>query len=118
MTGMSHVAPESFVSVCQVLYGGLVDADAIWEDVAKRSPDQADMHVPGQKSDMLQRKVTAGLSAVGAGAGALGLAVGAKEVKRHGWKATPRLTRALVPVEVAGLGGELMATHILHGEAH
>lgn len=115
MTGMPR-APESFVAVCQVLYGDLVDPDAIWDDVAKRSPDQADVHVPGAPNDQLKRKVTASLSAVGAGAGALGLAVGAKEVRRHGWKGTPKLTRALVPVEVAGLGGELMATHILHGD--
>lgn len=64
-----------------------------------------------------KRGITAGLSAVGAGAGALGLAVGAKEIRRHGWRGTPRLTRALIPVEAAGLTGELMATKILHADA-
>ena len=135
MTGMSHVAPESFVSVCQVLYGGLVDADAIWEDVAKRSPDQADVHVPtaaqAQQRDRRTRQITAGLSAVGAAAGTAGLGYAGYKTGQA-YRATPktlsrprRLARAasheklgaaLIPLEVAGLGGELMATHILHGD--
>lgn len=115
MSSMRTV-PEQFVELCKSLYGDVVDPAVIWHEVTKISPDQADLHAQRAVSDQRKRKVTAGLSAVGAGAGALGLAVGAKEVARHGWKGTPRLTRALVPAEVAGLGGELMATKILHGD--
>jgi hypothetical protein len=82
------------------------------------------------KNDRKARAVTAGLSGVGAAAGTAGLAYAAHDVvnarklaklpetmrprvsPKIGWK-----TKALIPLEVAGLGGELMATHILHGDA-
>jgi hypothetical protein len=81
-------------------------------------------------NDRKARAVTAGLSGVGAAAGTAGLAYAAHDVvnarklaklpetmrprvsPKIGWK-----TKALIPLEVAGLGGELMATHILHGDA-
>lgn len=82
--------------------------------------------------DRRKRAITAGLSAVGAGAGAYGLGLGVHEARlkgreiapaaprlkqfRTGVKALPRRTKALIPLEAAGLGGELMATHILHGD--
>lgn len=109
--------PEDFTDLVEALYGGVVDPDVVWDEVFKLSPDQADLNAEEQRKDKLARRATAGLSAVGAGAGALGLAVGAREIRRHGWKNTPKLTRALVPVEVLGLGGELAATHILHSDA-
>jgi hypothetical protein len=81
-------------------------------------------------SDQTKRKVTAGLSAVGATAGAAGLgyaalktgqayrgAKGATRVKRLGAAVKhEKLGTALIPLEVAGLGGEIMATKILHGD--
>ena len=117
-------APPGFAAVCKALYGPEVDPQSVWEDVFKLTPDQADLNAhrtiatsaTGRISDRRKRQITAGLSTVGAGAGALGLAVGAKEVARHGWRNTPRLTRALVPAEIAGLGGEIAATKILHGD--
>lgn len=69
--------------------------------------------------DSRKRAVTAGLSAVGAGAGVGGLAYGAHDMRtavREGRK-IPLKTKALVPLEIAGLGGEVMATRILHGDA-
>ena len=99
---------DVLLEMAELVYGG-----AGAELVSKMNPTQSDV----ASKDRFKRKVTAGLSAVGAGAGALGLAVGAKEVARHGWKGTPKLTRSLLPVEVAGLGGELMATKILHGDS-
>lgn len=86
--------------------------------------------------DRSKRKMTAGLSAVGAGAGALGLAAAgneirtrAKEIKEAtpevnharalaaGFRKTPRLTKLLLPAEVVGLGGEVMSTKILHNDS-
>lgn len=71
-----------------------------------------------KKNDSRQRAVTAGLSAVGAAAGVGGLAYGAHDMTRavRAGKKVPLKTKALVPLEVAGLGGELMATKILHGD--
>lgn len=87
------------------------------------------------EKDRRKRSLTAGLSAVGAGAGALGLAAAGNEIRRNtkreglaqglkgmkalkaGYKTTPRLTRLLLPAEVAGLSGEVMATKILHHDS-
>jgi hypothetical protein len=68
------------------------------------------------KTSTRTRAVTAGLSAVGAGAGIGGLAYGAHDMAAavRAGKKIPLKTKALVPLEVAGLGGELMATKILH----
>ena len=110
--------------VVELLYGGGgSDIIAKMESgVAKMNPTQSDLAA----KDRRKRSITAGLSAVGAGAGGLGLAAAGNEVRRNtkkagslvrGFKSTPKLTRALLPVEVAGLGGELMATKILHGDA-
>jgi hypothetical protein len=96
-----------FTEVMGLLFGDAVDPREAY-DISKKKK--------GIVSDRTERKLTAGLSAIGAGAGALGLAVGAKEVRRHGWKGTPKLTRALIPVEMAGLTGEVLATKILHGD--
>jgi hypothetical protein len=72
---------------------------------------------PG-KDDRNTRAVTAGLSAIGATAGVGGLAYGGHDMVRamRARKKIPLKTKALVPLEVAGLGGEIMATKILHGD--
>lgn len=94
--------------------------------IAKANPDGADLSVGGQKKDRRKRRATAGLSVIGAGAGAYGLGVGANEIRRRaktagslkaGLKATPKSIKALIPLEVAGLTGEVAATHILHGDS-
>ena len=111
-----------FREVANLLFGDGAD-----ELISKMNPGPSDLHVNGaaKKKDRRQRAVTAGLSAVGAGAGAYGLGVGANEIRRAakrtgslkaGLRATPRSVKALVPLELAGLGGEVMATKILHGD--
>jgi hypothetical protein len=67
------------------------------------------------------RRLGAGLSAVGAAAGAGGLAYSGKKfvsaAKKVGVKGALRAepgAALLAPLEVAGLGGEVLATHILH----
>src|SRR4051812_15710624 len=144
-----HGAMESYFAtgdilqqVADLLFDGGGD-----EVVAKMNPDSADISthkkrvrtqarrglavkVDAQRKDRRTRALTAGLSAVGATAGAAGL--GYAGYKTHGEyrRARPTMSRikaiktavkheklgaALIPLEVAGLGGELMATHILHG---
>lgn len=112
---------ETFTEVATILFG-----DGASELIAKMNPDGADLSVKGQKKDRRKRRATAGLSAVGAAAGAYGLGVGANEVRhrskaagslRAGIKATPKSLKALVPLEIAGLTGEVAATHILHGDS-
>lgn len=105
---------ETFAEVAQLLFG-----DGASDLIAKR-----------EMSDRRKRQVTAGLSAVGAAAGTAGLGLAAHDI-RHGYKEaklankakplkatlkTRMFASALVPLEVAGLGGELMATKILHGD--
>ncbi len=99
MTGMPTVAPESFVSVCQVLFGDLIDPDAVWDEVAKLSPGPSDVHVNAsqraKERDQRNRKITAGLSAVGATAGAAGLGyAGLKTGQAYRWaRAGGKITR-------------------------
>lgn len=86
----------------------------------------------GVPDDRTKRRVTAGLSAVGATAGAYGLGVGVHDMRskgkeagakgirnivRTGFKAQKTHMKVLVPLEVAGLGGEVMATRILHADS-
>jgi hypothetical protein len=120
-----------------LLFGGGGD-----ELIMKMSPTQSDVASKGGMSDKTKRKFTAGLSAVGATAGAAGLALASKETHKiaapvyraaragakpagrmralgRGLKASAKakpLATGLVPLEVAGLGGELAATKILHGD--
>ena len=116
------MSDEILSEVVDLLYGGGSEL------VSKMNPTQSDVATHEKK----KRAITAGLSAVGATAGAAGLGLAAKETY-HGVKTAPkklsmggklvhaaktkRLATALVPLEVAGLGGELMATKILHGDA-
>jgi len=100
------------VELLDALYG-----DGVWE-------------ISKAMNDTTKRRVTAGLSAVGATAGAAGLgyaglktgqayraAKGATKLKRIGAAVKhEKFGSALIPLEVAGLGGEIMATKILHGD--
>jgi hypothetical protein len=80
----------------------------------------------GKLDDQTKRKVTAAGSYAGAGVGAFGAGVAVNEIRRNtraaggalrtGLKATPRTTRWLLPAEVAGVGIESAAGHILHGD--
>jgi len=106
-------------------------------EVAKATPSQSDLAAKDQRN----RKVTAGLSAIGAAAGGAGLLYGGHKISgaykavrgtqkvagMSGLKGAKRaaakhavgqekLGTALVPLEVAGLTGEVAATKILHGD--
>lgn len=84
---------------------------------------------PSDQADLKQRKITAALSATGGAAGAAGLVYSGKKFN-EGMKAarlagkpafrtavrSERGAAALFPLEVAGLGGEVMATKILHND--
>lgn len=91
----------------------------------------ADEVISKLSRDHKQRAVTAGLSAVGATAGTAGLGYAGYKIGQE-YKGAPKtlsrvrrlktavksekLGAALIPLEVAGLSGELMATKILHGD--
>lgn len=127
---------ETFREVADLLFGGGAD-----ELIAKMNPTQSDLAAADHK----KRKITAGLSAVGAAAGGAGLALGTHNVKRaytgiraaqkagevghmgfhapgakrkalKGALGKEKFATALVPLEVAGLTGEVAATKILHGD--
>ena len=121
MTSMSQI-PEQFVEVCERLYGDVIDPAAIWEDVIKRSPDQADLHA--QRNARIRRNVERSSNAVGIAAGTLGLAAAVKD-PRLGAKGAGRLARRIARTgnrlpEVAGriaekhpkLGGAMAATAV------
>lgn len=104
----------AYQEVAKILFGDGAD-----ELIAKMSPDQSDLGSTAQHKDRRKRAITAGLSGIGAAAGAGGLAYGGHDMYRSvkAGKKIPLKAKALVPLEVAGLGGELMATKILHGDA-
>ena len=112
---------ETFREVADLLFGGGGE-----ELISKMSPTQSDLATHDKK----KRAITAGLSGIGATAGAAGLGLAASETHR-GYKEakaagairplrtamkSKKLATGLIPLEVAGLGGELMATKILHGD--
>jgi hypothetical protein len=110
-------AMSVFEEVTKSLFGDAVDSRELF---AKFNPDGSSLHVnrtytKKAKGDRRQRMVTAGLSATGAAAGAAGLGVAARDIKEAGsWAKTRRSSKVLLPLEVAGLGGEIMATKLLH----
>jgi hypothetical protein len=71
------------------------------------------------QADRRTRAITAGLSATGATAGVGGLAYAAHDAVNtvRAGKKIPLKTKALIPLEAAGLTGEVMATKILHNDA-
>lgn len=115
---------DVFGEVADLLFGGGAD-----ELIAKMNPAQSDLATGDRK----KRAFTAGLSAVGATAGAAGLGLAA--TKTHGAYKLARAANAgrkvalkaavgkeklatgLIPLEVAGLGGEVMSTKILHNDS-
>jgi hypothetical protein len=124
---------QTFREVAELLFGDGADL------ITKMNPTQSDLATHDRK----KRAVTAGLSAIGATAGAAGLGYaahktggayraaragvqgvrGVKAVEPMGRRAAAghaikqeKLGAALVPLEMAGLGGEVMATRILHGD--
>ena len=121
---------QAFRELVSLVYG-----EGANELIRKMEPGQSDLHgaaanTHAAKKDKRKRGITAGLSAVGATAGAAGLGLAGSEF-RHGYKEAKGATKlkrvggairakkfasALVPLEVAGLGGELLATKILHGD--
>ena len=129
--------------VVELIYGGGGS-----DIVAKMEPTQSDLATHERR----KRAFTAGLSAVGATAGAAGLALGGHNLTRsyklarfgaYGGKAAreakhaavatkpiatrlgaaksavkgEKLATGLLPLEVAGLGGEVMSTKILHNDS-
>ena len=125
---------EAGAAIVDLLYGdaGEEVAKAL-EEFGKKSQLTPEQH------EKRKRAMTAGLSAVGATAGVGGLALAGTKfggATRAAFKGASHLkgakrvghalkegvkhegpAAALVPLEVAGLGGELMATKILHGDA-
>jgi hypothetical protein len=123
---------DTFAEVADLLFGQGGD-----ELISKVNPTQSDL----ASHERRKRGITAGLSAVGATAGAAGLGLATHNLAR-GYKAEraaqkvaygfhapgarkkaakatlgkEKLATGLIPLEVAGLGGELMATKILHGD--
>src|SRR5215831_10148913 len=124
---MSDVRTE----VIELLYGGGGD-----ELISKMEPTQSDLATTDRK----KRLATAGLSAVGATAGALGLGYAGLKMHEAGAPAMKlaraggagrlkalgtgiktaakkeKFATALLPAEAVGLGGEIASTKILHGD--
>ena len=125
---------DPFLEVAGLLFGSGAD-----ELVAKMNPVGSDLSAA--QKDQRKRKITAGLSAVGAAAGGAGLALGTHNIRR-GYKTAraaqkadmmfhapgakkkafktaighEKLATGLIPLEVAGLTGEVAATKILHSD--
>lgn len=112
---LTKLTPDSdaVTGVAEMLYG-----DGAWEIISKMT-------------DRTQRRVTAGLSAIGGTAGAAGLGYAGLKTGQAYRRAPKALSAAkkvrfavkhegagaaLIPLEVAGLGGEIMATKILHND--
>lgn len=128
---LDRVDPD-FQRLCEVLYGGYVDPQEVWEDVFKRSSPQM---TEKQKRERLQARVGLATNYVGLAAGASGTAAavqqyraasgkGAKEfpsgVARRTGRGilTPkRLAGAALGLQVANVGGDAVANRVLNRSA-
>ena len=100
-------ATPEFAELCKALYGDAVDPQAVWDDVIKASPDQADVNAGGQR---LRRNVERTSNAVGIAAGSLGLAAALKD---------PRLARGgKVARALSRTGSKMPAVADKIAEAH
>ena len=79
---------DAFGEVAEILFGAGGDelVSKMRSDITKANPAQSDVSTKGGMSDR-KRQVTAGLSAVGAAAGAAGLTLGGHNVRRSYVKA-------------------------------
>jgi hypothetical protein len=125
---------EAGAAIVDLLYGEMgSEVSKALIEFGKAAPPTAT-----PQTDLRKRRMTAALSTVGAAAGAGGLALSGKKfggAARAAYKAAPTLRKlprlghaisqgvkheggsaALFPLEVAGLGGEISATKILHGD--
>ena len=72
-------ATPQFVDLCKTLYGDLIDAQVIWDDVTKAGPDQADVNVPGQRNTGPVNRGRLAMRGLAITGGVLGGALGVRE---------------------------------------
>ena len=70
-------ATPAFVGLCKTLYGDLIDAQVIWEDVTKSGPDQADVSIHRNTGPINRERM--GMRGLAITGGILGGALGAHE---------------------------------------
>jgi hypothetical protein len=98
MTSRSDIiragATPEFVQLCKALYGDVIDADAVWQEVAKSGPDQADVNAHGSSGTKQFLRATAITG--GVLGGALGVKEGVHGVQaaRSSIKAGEKVTRS------------------------
>lgn len=105
----SGPTPE-FEALCKTLYGDVIDPEAVWDEVIKAGPDQADVHASSQRK---QAAVAFGSNTFGAGMGALAI----KDAVRHargkvsGGKLVPtkaKVAAGLIAAgQIANVGGDV-----------
>ena len=102
-------ATPEFTALCKTLYGDVIDADQVWDDVVKSSPDQADTSTHSGASRQAMRAI--GLTG-GVLGGGLGLATGRealreRSVAQQAGKATKWITRNARGKRTLGTKGKL-----------
>lgn len=109
----SGATPE-FEALCKTLYGEGIDPDAVWDEVIKAGPDQADVHASSTKRKVLEG-IALGSTVAG---GILGVKEGASGVRgvlrarRAGEKVAGRHYRSL-GLAGAATGGDAITTGVL-----
>jgi len=98
-----HGATPEFVALCKTLYGDLIDADEVWDEVIKAGPDQADVHASGQRR---QAQAAFASNAFGGTMGVLATkdAIRAARSKVGGGKLIPTKAKVAAGLIAAGQG--------------
>jgi len=103
-------ATPEFVALCKTLYGELVDADVIWDEVIKSGPDQADLHANTGTS--MRRRFEQGSNVLGLTAA--GMATG-QALRDERLKEGGKILRGLyatgrkIPSPISSKGGKVGA---------
>lgn len=110
----SGATPE-FVELCKTLYGDMIDPDAVWEDVLKAGPDQADVNAHQSAGKRALHGVALGSTIAG---GILGVKEGASGVKevtaaRRAGSLVPASAYRKLGLAAAATGGDVITTGVL-----
>lgn len=103
-------ATPAFVELCKALYGDTIDPDEVWDDVIKRSPDQADQSAAGQRK---QAQAAFASNAFGSAMGGLAIkdAVRTARGKMGAGKLVPtkaKVAAGLIAAgQIANVGGDV-----------
>jgi hypothetical protein len=103
------VATPEFVDLCKTLYGEVIDAQVIWDDVFKASPDSADVSTHARPKASARTRFERGSNAIGFTAGLMATGNALRDERfAQGGRTSRRLHAAAtkIPAPISRLKGK------------